>query len=66
MGFTEIVWIGYEIALFYNLGFFFFYPIIAGMAAVTVALSLLPLVRKFHSGYHKIVTKEQSVKSPAA
>lgn len=48
LGMTEIIWIGAEIILFYDLGFFIFYPIIAGMGVVTVLLSLLPSVRKFY------------------
>ncbi len=66
LGLAEIVWIGTEVVLFYNLGFFFFYSIIAVMGAVTVALCLLPSVRKFYSSYRKIVTREQSAKSPTA
>lgn len=49
LGVTEIVWIAAEIVMFYNFGFFFFYPIISGMGAVTVVLCLLPSVRRFYS-----------------
>src|SRR5271165_3654642 len=48
LGITEIVWIAAEIIMFSTFGFFFFYPIIAGMGVVTVGLSLLPSVRKFY------------------
>lgn len=47
LGVTQIVWIGVEVVLFYDLGYFFFYPIIAGMGAMTVLLSLFPSVRSF-------------------
>ena len=48
LGITEMVWIGAEIALFYDLGFFFFYPIIAGMGAITAILCLFPSVKAFY------------------
>lgn len=51
LGFTEIAWIATEVILFYDLGFFFFYPIIAGMGTVTVTLCLIPSVRRF---YHPV------------
>jgi hypothetical protein len=50
LGITEITWIGAEVTIFYDLGFFFFYPIIAGMGAITVLLCLLPSVRNFYLG----------------
>lgn len=34
--------------MFYSLGFFFFYPIIAGMGAISVGLLLLPSMKKFY------------------
>lgn len=50
LGLTEIAWISTEVILFYDLGFIFFYPLIAGMGAVTVALCLLSSVRVFFFG----------------
>ncbi|MDG7000470.1 MAG: hypothetical protein JRN15_15355 [Nitrososphaerota archaeon] len=49
LGVGEIVWIATEVVIFYDLGFFFFYPIIAGMGVITLALCVLPSVRKFYS-----------------
>ena len=49
LGAVEIAWITAEVALFYDLGFFFFYPIIAGMGILTAVLCLLPSVRRFYS-----------------
>lgn len=49
LGITEIGWISAEVVIFYDLGYFFFYPIIAGMGVVTVALCALLSVRKFYS-----------------
>lgn len=49
LGLTEIAWIVTEVVLLYNLGFIFFYPLIAGMGIVTAALCLLPSVRRFYS-----------------
>jgi hypothetical protein len=49
LGVTEMAWIASEVAIFYSLGFFFFYPIIAGMGAVNVALCLVPSVRRFYN-----------------
>lgn len=55
LGITEIVWIGVEILLFYALGFFIFYPVIAGMGLATVLLCFLPTVRRFYeSGGRKL------------
>jgi hypothetical protein len=54
LGLTEIGWISVEVVIFYDFGFFFFYPIIAGMGAITVILCMLPSVRKFYSGVGKI------------
>ncbi len=51
LGITEIGWITTEVVIFYDLGFFFFYPIIAGMGIITVALCTLPSVRKFYSKF---------------
>ena len=50
LGFVEIAWITTEVILFYNLGFFIFYPIIAGMGVATAALCLLPSIRRFYFG----------------
>ena len=44
---VDVVWICAEIAMFSSLGFFFFYPLIAGFGAITVLLSLLPSTRGF-------------------
>lgn len=49
LGITEIGWISAEVVIFYDFGFFFFYPIIAGLGVVTVVLCALPSVRKFYS-----------------
>lgn len=60
LGLIEIIWITAEVILFYNLGFIFFYPLIAGIGATTVTLCLLPSVRRFYPGLHtteKIGTK---------
>ena len=57
LGLVEIAWIATEVILFYNLGFFFFYPIIAGMGVATSALCLLPSVRRFYFGQHIINEK---------
>lgn len=48
LGVTEMAWIAAEVVMFYDLGFFIFYPIIAGMGAATVLLCLLPSVRRFY------------------
>ena len=48
LGVTEIAWITAEVVLFYDLGFFIFYPIIAGMGLVTLVLGLLPSVRAYY------------------
>jgi hypothetical protein len=53
LGLVEIAWIATEVILFYNLGFFFFYPIIAGMGVATAALCSLPSVRAFYFGSHE-------------
>ena len=50
LGITEVVWIGTEVVMFYNFGFFFFYPIIAGMGIVTINHSLIPSVMRFYRG----------------
>ena len=52
LGLVEIAWITTEVILFYNLGFFIFYPIIAGMGVATAALCLLHSVRRFYFGAH--------------
>jgi len=49
LGVTEIPWIAAEVFMFYDLGFFFFYPIIAGMGVVTLVLCCLPGVRRFYA-----------------
>jgi hypothetical protein len=49
LGVTEILWISAEVIMFYNLGFFFFYPIISGMGVLAVALCLVPSVKHFFS-----------------
>lgn len=59
LGITEIGWIVTEVVIFYDLGFFFFYPIIAGMGVITVALCALPSVRKFYSGFVEKSTRVQ-------
>ena len=51
LGITEIGWIATEVVIFYDLGFFFFYPIIAGMGIITVALCAMTSVRKFYSKF---------------
>ena len=51
LGVTEIGWITTEVVIFFDLGFFFFYPIIAGMGIVTVALCAIPSVRRFYSRF---------------
>jgi hypothetical protein len=56
LGLTEVAWIAAEVILFYDLGFFFFYPIIAGMGVVTVALCLLPSVRRFYRPFDEQVS----------
>jgi hypothetical protein len=61
LGIIEIVWIGAEILLFYDLGFFIFYPIIAGMGFMTVLLCVLPSVRKY---YDSDARKLSFVQSP--
>lgn len=48
LGATEVIWIGIEVVIFYDLGYFFFYPIIAGMGVATLALCLVPSVRRFY------------------
>ena len=48
LGITEIVWIVAEVVLFYDFGFFIFYPIVAGLGAVTATLCLFPSVRRFY------------------
>lgn len=48
LGVTEVVWIAAEVVLFYDFGFFIFYPIIAGMGVATLLLCLLPSVRTFY------------------
>lgn len=49
LGATEVAWIVAEVVMFYDLGFFVFYPIIVGMGAGTLLLCLLPSVRRFYS-----------------
>jgi hypothetical protein len=49
-GITEMAWIGAEVVMFYDLGFFFFYPIIAGMGVASVCLALLSSVKNFYLG----------------
>ena len=58
LGVTEIAWILAEVILFYDLGFFIFYPIIAGMGALTIVLCILPKVSSFYS--------RRSIDSPLA
>lgn len=48
LGITEVLWIAAEVILFYDFGFFIFYPIIAGMGIATLLLCLLPSVRRFY------------------
>ncbi|MCL5069033.1 MAG: DUF2127 domain-containing protein [Thaumarchaeota archaeon] len=67
-GITEIGWITAEVVIFYDLGFFFFYPIIAGMGMITVALCALPSVRKFYSKFDEskgLSKVQQRIKSPS-
>jgi hypothetical protein len=47
LGVTQVVWIAAEVAMFYDLGFFIFYPIIAGMGVATLALCVLPSARRY-------------------
>jgi hypothetical protein len=47
LGITEIGWIVAELVIFPSFGFFFFYPIIAGMGAVTLILCLLRSTRRW-------------------
>jgi hypothetical protein len=49
LGITEVGWITAEIIMFYDFGFFIFYPIIAGMGVATIALCILTSVSKFYS-----------------
>ncbi len=49
LGLTVVVWIAVEIALFAALGFTPMYPLIGGIGAATVLLSLLPPVRRYYS-----------------
>jgi hypothetical protein len=50
LGVTVLVWISVEVALFYALGFTPMYPLIGGIGAAMVVLSLLPSVRRYYSG----------------
>ncbi len=50
LGLTVVAWIAVEMALFYGaLGFTPLYPLIGGIGAAIVVLSLLPPVRRFFS-----------------
>ena len=49
LGVTVVLWIVVEVALFYALGFTPLYPLIGGIGAATVVLSLLPPVRRYYS-----------------
>lgn len=48
LGVAEIDWILVEVLIFYDLGFFIFYPIIGGMGAITIALCCMPSSRRFY------------------
>ena len=58
LGVTEIVWIAAEIAMFYPLGFIFFYPLKAGMGVLTLSLCLQPSVRTFYPPRVELAQKE--------
>lgn len=49
LGISEIVWIFTEVVIFYDFEFFIFYPIIAGLGAITLGLCFAPSVRRFSS-----------------
>jgi hypothetical protein len=50
LGLTVVAWIAAEIALFAPLGFTPMYPLIGGIGAATVLISLLPSVRRYFLG----------------
>jgi hypothetical protein len=63
LGVTEIIWIAAEIGMFYQLGFIFFYPLIAGMGVVTIALCLVPSVRRYYTNIPNRPTTLESLHS---
>jgi len=49
LGVTVAVWIPVEVALFCALGFTPQYPLVGGIGAATIVLSLLPAMRRYYS-----------------
>jgi hypothetical protein len=47
LGGVAIAWILAEMYLFYSFGFVFFYPLIAGIGALTIVVLILPSSRQF-------------------
>jgi len=60
LGVTEMILIAAEIAVLYQSGFFFFSPIIAGVA--TIALLYFPSVRRYYH-YPKKSSEELAARS---
>lgn len=46
LGATVVTWIGFEILMFFSLGFTFFYPLIGGIGIAILGLSSLRSVRR--------------------
>jgi hypothetical protein len=46
LGATVVTWIGVELLLFYSLGFTFWYPVVAGIGLIVLALSPRSNVRR--------------------
>ena len=49
LGIVEVVWIGAEVAMFFDLGFTPMYPLIGGIGALTLITAFAPSVREFYA-----------------
>ncbi len=54
LGGVEISWIVVELFFFYSLGFNPMYPLIGSIGIATLALALLPSLRKYYSTSHEV------------